>query len=68
MSAEVVYLVIRADRTYRVARKPRIAPDEVALKINLRYPASWGKVFGEVNIDMPDPTPELGAVVVEGGA
>ncbi len=54
------YLVIRADRTVRVLRSLRtIAADEVAVKVWLTFPESWGKVVGEVHVDVPDFAPEV---------
>jgi hypothetical protein len=55
---ESIYLVIRADRSVRAARRPRLAGDEVAIRINLTFPDSWGKVLpDEVTITVPDFAP-----------
>lgn len=49
------FLIIRADRSVRVAKKTnRMQPDEVAVKIVLDFPDSWGNVIGEVSIDMSE--------------
>lgn len=54
------FLIIRADRSVRVAKKTnRMQPDEVAVKIVLDFPDSWGNVIGEVSIDMPEFTPTV---------
>ena len=55
---ESVYLVIRADRSVRAARRPRLNKDEVAIRINLVFPDTWGKVLPEqVTITVPDFAP-----------
>lgn len=57
---QTIYLVIRADRTVRAAKRPRLMADEIALKINLDFPATWGKVLtDEVTLTVPDFTPEV---------
>lgn len=53
------YLVIRPDQTVRVAKRPRLASDEVAIKVVLDYPPSWGKVIGEINVAVPDFAPDI---------
>jgi hypothetical protein len=61
MSKVIHYLVIRADRTVRVTkRSPRLAADEVAIRINLEYPAHWGRVLTDaIDIKVPDFAPEV---------
>jgi hypothetical protein len=59
MVRQTVILVIRADRTTRVARKPRLAADEIGVRINLAFPDNWGKVVGDIDITVPDFTPEV---------
>ncbi len=65
MSVQRVYLVIRADRTVRVAKRPRLTIDEVAVEINLDYPETWGTVVSRLDIAVPDFAP---TVAVEGEA
>jgi len=55
----IAYLVIRTDQTIRVAKRPRIAADEVAIKLNLIFPPGWGRVIGQLDIAVPDFTPEV---------
>jgi hypothetical protein len=54
-----VILVIRADRTTRVAKRPRLAADEVGVRINLDFPNNWGRVIGDIDIAVPDFAPEV---------
>lgn len=61
---EVVYLVVRADRTYRVAKKPRTTLDEVCVKINLTFPDSWGRTVAEVDLTMPEMVPHVDVEVI----
>lgn len=63
MSVQKVYLVITADRNVRAAKRPRIAPDEVAVAINLTFPDTWGRVIATLDIGVPDFAPEATAVV-----
>lgn len=57
MTAQRVYLVIGADRRVRVAKRPQLRPDEVAVEINLTFPDTWGTVVSRVDIAVPDFTP-----------
>jgi len=58
--ADIRYLVIRADRSMRVAKRPRVAVDEVAIRLRVNFPPNWGRVLeGEVVVDVPDFTPEV---------
>jgi len=60
MAKVTVYFVIRADRTVRVAKKPRIAADEVAIPVDMNFPAHWGSVLTErITLNVPDFTPEV---------
>lgn len=62
MSARVekYLLVIRADRSVRIARRPHIAADEIAIPVHLSFPAGWGHVLAErIDINVPDFTPEV---------
>ena len=56
---QTVILVIRADRSTRIAKRPRLAADEVGIRINLDFPNNWGKVVGDIDITVPDFTPEV---------
>jgi hypothetical protein len=54
------YLMIRADKTLRLAKRPRLHADEVAVKIVLDFPDSWGRVLAApVEITVPDFAPEV---------
>lgn len=61
MSTERYVLVISADRKVRVAKRPRIYADEIAIPILLEYPAHWGRVLTDqtITIKVPDFTPEV---------
>lgn len=59
MSVHVVYLVIGADRSVRAVKRPRLGADEVAVKVNLRFPDTWGTVVGEIDITVPDFAPTV---------
>lgn len=50
-----VYLVVRANGDVRVAKRPRLASDEIAVELNLRFPDGWGDVTQSFTIDMPEP-------------
>jgi hypothetical protein len=60
---EIVYLVIGPDRSVRAAKRPRVADNEILIKIALKYPDNWGRVVQTMEIDVPDFTPS--AEVVE---
>ena len=49
-----VYVVIRADGTVRAAKRPRLASDEIAIKLNITMPAGWGRTTQTFDITMPD--------------
>jgi len=61
MSAEWVYLVIRADRytTLRKRRPGRLGSDEVAVPIRVTYPDGWGRIQNPVDIAVPDLLPSV---------
>lgn len=65
MVKETIYLVVRADRTFRVAKKPRMNRDEVAIKVALTFPDSWGRVVAEVDLTMPEMVPAVEVEVIE---
>ncbi len=52
---KTVYLVVRADGDVRVAKRPRIAADEVAMKLNVTIPDGWGRVVGSLDVVVPEP-------------
>lgn len=53
-------LVIRADRSIRIAKRPRLAADEVAIPLNITFPDHWGRVLTEhIDITVPDFAPEV---------
>lgn len=61
MSKQVVYLVIGADQSVRASKRPQIKRHEIAIKVNLTFPDTWGRVVPgrEINIDVPDFTPTI---------
>ena len=52
-------LVVRTDRTVRVARRPHLAIDEVGIDIYITFPGGWGQTVGRVNITAPEFTPTI---------
>lgn len=50
-----VYLVVRSDGEVRVAKRPRLASDEIAVAVTLRFPDGWGLVTQSLDIQMPEP-------------
>lgn len=65
MSIEVRYLVIGADRSMRVAKRPRVQPWEVAVKLTLTYPDTWGSTVDAIAIDVPDFAPTVNSQDVD---
>lgn len=64
---KTVYLVIGADKSVRAVTRLRLADDEVAIAVRLRFPDTWGRVLpGTIDITVPDFTPT--AQLVEDGA
>jgi hypothetical protein len=61
MSIEKYLLVISADRKVRIARRPRIFADEIAIPIVMSYPSHWSRVLTDqtITIEVPDFTPEV---------
>jgi hypothetical protein len=55
MRTQIVYLVVRADGDIRVAKRPRLSTDEVAVAISLRFPDGWGRTVAHIDVDMPEP-------------
>ena len=59
MSVLKVYLVVSADRRVRVAKRPQIGMDEVAIAVNLSFPDGWGTVVSTLDLPVPMPPPAL---------
>lgn len=60
-SKQIVYLIVRADRTVRAkhyARRPTVRADEIAFKVTLNFPDSWGKIVEGFELTMPE-TPSI---------
>lgn len=54
---KIVHLIVRPDGSTRASHakgRPRIAADEVAIKITLDFPPSWGTVIHEMTVKMPE--------------
>lgn len=52
---KTVYLVVSADKRVRVVARPRLAADEIAFTVRLRFPDNWGRVqAGVIDVDVPD--------------
>lgn len=52
---QVVYVVVRSDGEVRVAKRPRLASDEVAIALTLTFPDGWGQITQSFDIQMPEP-------------
>ncbi|HTI26221.1 MAG TPA: hypothetical protein VL652_34850 [Kutzneria sp.] len=63
MTTERVFLVIGADRKIRAARRPQLRIDEVAIGINLNFPDGWGRVVGDLTVNVPDFAPDVDLAV-----
>lgn len=64
------YLVVRAGGDVRiVTKRPRLRWDEVAFRLEVNIPDTWGEVLGSIELDMPDPpdTPEVQPVEPDDG-
>lgn len=61
MSSKRYLLVIRADQSVRIAQRPHLQADEIAIPINLTFPTNWGRVLRDqqIDINVPDFTPEV---------
>lgn len=55
MAKQIVYLVVRSDGEVRVAKRPRVASDEVAIAVTLHFPEGWGRLTQQIEIQMPEP-------------
>jgi hypothetical protein len=57
---QVAYLVIKANQTMRVVRRlPDLSQGEVAIRLNLIFPDTWGRIVDTVEVTIPDFTPTL---------
>jgi hypothetical protein len=61
-------LVIRADRSVRVARKPRLAQDEIGIRLKIAFPEGWGTIIDTIEITAPDFQPAVALADAEGDA
>jgi hypothetical protein len=62
---KTAYLVIRPDCSVRaVTRLSRLKDDEVAVRLRLNFPDSWGHTIGEVTINLPDTVPTVTPEVI----
>jgi hypothetical protein len=53
-------LVVSADQKVRVAKRPHVYADEIAIPIHLHFPDHWGRVLKDpIEINVPDFTPEV---------
>lgn len=53
---KTVILVVRADGAIRVASRPRIAADEVGVRLHIRIPDGWGKIASQsLEVSVPEP-------------
>lgn len=60
---KTVYLVVGADKKVRAVARPRLAPDEIAFTVRLRFPDNWGRVqAGVIDIEVPDFAPTAAKV------
>lgn len=54
---ETAFLVVKADRSMRIAKRPRLAADEVAIRLTINFPDAWGRVIADLTVDLPDEPP-----------
>jgi hypothetical protein len=52
---QTVYVVVRSDGEIRVAKRPRLNADEIAIALTLHFPDGWGRVTQNFTIEMPEP-------------
>jgi hypothetical protein len=53
-----VYLIVGADKRVRaVTRIGRLRDDEIAIRLNLTFPNTWGRVTSTLDVEIPDYTP-----------
>jgi hypothetical protein len=62
MSVETYWLVLRADRSARIVRRPRrLAIDEISIRLKVTFPDGWGTIVDTVEIAAPDFRPDVEA-------
>ena len=60
MSARVHYLIVDSSGDVRVRKTPAMAWNEVAYKLVINVPESWGRVIGSFQVTMPEaPLPDV---------
>jgi hypothetical protein len=60
VSVETYWLVIRADRSARIVRRPRrLAIDEISIRLKVTFPDGWGTIVDTLDIDAPAFRPEI---------
>lgn len=61
MSTEKYLLVVSATHKVRIAKRPRLYADEIAIPVYLNFPKHWGRVLTDeaIEINIPDFTPEV---------
>lgn len=53
------FLIISAAGEARITtRRPTLRRDEVAFRLNIDVPKGWGRVIGDLNVQLPEP-PEV---------
>jgi hypothetical protein len=53
-------LVVSADRKVRIAKRPKVYADEIAIPVILNFPDHWGRVLKDpIEINVPDFAPEV---------
>lgn len=62
---EIVFLIVKADRSVRIAKKPRINHDEVKIRVVLDFPGSWGREVAKVELKMPEFVPSVDIEVID---
>lgn len=60
MRATTWYLIVDSHGEVRIRKTAQLAWNEVAYKLTIRVPDSWGKVLGEFAVTMPEaPLPDI---------
>jgi len=60
VSTKKMFLVVRADQKVRIAQRPHLQADEIAIPVNLTFPPHWGRVLKDsIDIMVPDFAPEV---------
>ena len=56
MSTIRKFLIVKADGEMRLAQRPRLSLDEIAIPIVVHMPEGWGKVVADqIDVHMPEP-------------